>query len=169
MSTPQLLRWGVGLSAAVVALAVVLRLQQPLQNADPDSQTFCYQGVRTHDEARPSARCFTVSSGVFTDVSTRDDLAAATVPGYAIPGLWDGHGHLLPYGEFLHSVDLFGSSSFGDVRTRLVDYVKVNPNVGTRKEWLRGIGWDQTAFGRMPTAVSVILLLNNSADRNRRI
>jgi hypothetical protein len=81
-----------------------------------------------------------------------------TNPGYVIPGLWDGHGHLLQYGEFLHSVDLFGSSSIGDVRSRLRNYIDSHPGAGTADNWIRGVGWDQTAFGRMPTAVSVLLL-----------
>jgi predicted amidohydrolase YtcJ len=74
--------------------------------------------------------------------------------GYAIPGLWDGHGHLLQYGEFLHSVDLFGSKSLDDVRDRIKKYLAANPGAGTKDHWLRGVGWDQSAFGRMPTAVS---------------
>lgn len=70
-----------------------------------------------------------------------------------IPGLWDGHGHLRQYGEFLHSVDLFGSSSLEEVMVRVKKYIAENPSAGSKDEWVRGIGWDQTFFGRMPTAV----------------
>jgi predicted amidohydrolase YtcJ len=76
------------------------------------------------------------------------------VSGYVIPGLWDGHGHLLQYGEFLHSVDLFGSDSLDEVRRRIKVYLQDNPGAGTSSSWLRGVGWDQTLLGRMPTAVS---------------
>lgn len=72
--------------------------------------------------------------------------------GHVIPGLWDGHGHLLQYGEFLHSVDLFGAETLDDVRERVKKYVDENAGAGTKDNWVRGVGWDQTPFGRMPTA-----------------
>lgn len=158
-----LLRWGLlTLSAAVVALAVALRLQQqPLHHSASSSSTttHCYQSVRTHDSDKPTAQCFSVTDGVFSNVMSKDELVGDSLtdvedPGYVIPGLWDGHGHLLQYGEFLHSVDLFGSESLDDVRARIKEYLEANPGAGTKDQWVRGVGWDQTAFGRMPTAVS---------------
>ena len=158
MAAPQIIRWGAGLSVVAVALAVALRMQQqPLGGLSPSSQTqtFCYQGIRTHDETRQSANCLAVSSGIFTDVFTREDSGSLDVAsGYVIPGLWGGHGHLLQYGEFLQSVDLFGSASVDEVKTRVSSYINEHPGAGTNHEWLRGVGWDQMAFGRMPTAVS---------------
>lgn len=149
MATSRLVRWGFGFSAVVVALAVLLRVRSK-------SQTYCYQGVRTLDEDKPSANCFTVSSGVFTNVFAYEKAGDGGA-GYVIPGLWDGHGHLLPYGEFLHSVDLFGSSTLDDARNRIADYLDAHPGAGRRKEWVRGVGWDQMAFGRMPTAVRSLI------------
>ncbi|KAM0333071.1 hypothetical protein ACHAQA_001729 [Verticillium albo-atrum] len=158
MSNSAVVRWTVGLSAAVagvVAFAVV-RLQQPLTEADLNGpQTYCYQGIRTHDTDQPTAQCFTVEDGKFSRVFAWDDASLTTTPGFVIPGLWDGHGHLLQYGEFLHSVDLFGASSFDDVRGRLRNYVDANPDAGTSKEWIRGVGWDQNVYGRMPTAADI--------------
>ncbi|GKT90583.1 amidohydrolase 3 [Colletotrichum tofieldiae] len=156
MSATPIVRWGVGLSAAVavVALAVV-RLQQPLTGDIADAQTYCYQGIRTHDEDQPLAQCFTVSDGKFSRVFPWDDASLTTKAGYIIPGLWDGHGHLIQYGEFLYSADLFGASSLDDVRGRLRNYVDSHPNAGTEDEWIRGIGWDQNAYGRMPTAADI--------------
>lgn len=175
MATSSLLRWGLLLlSAAVVALAVALGLQQPLTGFSPTSSStsstattttqYCYRDVRTHDQEKPSARCFSVVDGLFGRVLSEDEAASDTPPadaavvvedpGYVMPGLWDGHGHLLQYGEFLHSVDLFGSESLDDVRARIKAYLDANPGAGTRDQWVRGVGWDQTAFGRMPTAVS---------------
>lgn len=78
-----------------------------------------------------------------------------------------GHGHVLQYGEFLNSVDLFGSNSLEDVRGRLESYLSDHPNAGTRKEWLRGLGWDQMALGQMPTAVSASLEICNTAGHLR--
>lgn len=157
MATPLIYRWGLALSVAALALAVLLRVQKPLQSSgDVDSQTFCYEGIRTlSEDAESTANCFTVSGGVFTHVFTRDSSTASEPelrPGHVIPGLWDGHGHLLQYGEFLHSVDLFGSSSVEEVRERIGNYLDLHPGAGSRDNWIRGVGWDQMALGTMPTA-----------------
>lgn len=164
MTASSLLRWGFVLLTALVALAVALRLQQqPLSSllSSPSSSspavTHCYKGVRTHDEDKPSAQCFSVVDGLFSRVLSEDEIpdSAEENSGYVIPGLWDGHGHLLQYGEFLHSVDLFGSQSIEDVRNRIKAYLNANPDAGTKDQWVRGVGWDQTAFGRMPTAADI--------------
>lgn len=160
---PPLVRWGSILSAIVaVVLAYSYQQQRPLLFADLGDPlpVYCYNSVRTHDSKQPSAECFSVKDGVFAGVWARDGDAAATAAdvtvseGHVIPGLWDGHGHLLQYGEFLHSVDLFGSQSLEEVRHRIKTYLAANPEAGTENHWLRGVGWDQSAFGRMPTAVS---------------
>uniref|UniRef100_A0A8H7NG38 Amidohydrolase 3 domain-containing protein n=1 Tax=Bionectria ochroleuca TaxID=29856 RepID=A0A8H7NG38_BIOOC len=167
----SLLRWTLwSLTAAIVAaFAVAYRLQQPLVGTQPSSattpssagDTYCYQGITTLDDDRPDARCFSVADGSFSHVLTDEQVAELepahvhASPGYVIPGLWDGHGHLLQYGEFLHSVDLFGCESLEDVRTRVKEYLNANPDAGSKDHWLRGVGWDQTAFGRMPTAADV--------------
>lgn len=169
-STP-LLRWGALLSVvAAVAFAVALRLQQqPLTNASLSSAvTHCYDRIRTHDPDQPSAQCFSVVDGLFSRVWTKgeDDAsvesnAVETSSGHVIPGLWDGHGHLLHYGQFLHSVDLFGSQSLDDVRSRITAYIDANTGAGTKGRWVRGVGWDQAAFGRMPTAVRLSSLASH--------
>lgn len=133
------------------------------QTAPP--QTYCYKSVQTLDGAQPAAQCFTVANGVFTEVSPQSDEhelkrrgegadVVTAAEGHVIPGLWDGHGHLVDYGEMLVQVDLFGAKTLDEVRARLRDYVKKHPESGTKSRWLRGMGWDQTDFGRMPTAVS---------------
>jgi hypothetical protein len=160
---PPIVRWGLVLPLAAVALAFYLSLDDQVQNilsslSPSPQERHCYQGVRTAfspDSAVLSADCFTVQDGKFVQVSAaapageQEDVQA----GYAYPGLWDGHGHLLQYGEFLHSVDLFRSESFDEVRRRLLGYLDRNPGVGGPDEWIRGVGWDQMALGAMPTAV----------------
>ncbi|KAI1435194.1 amidohydrolase [Xylaria sp. CBS 124048] len=121
------------------------------------AETHCYHAVRTNGPREDAGvNCFSVTpSGKFSKVfAAADDSALARTvhPGYAMPGLWDGHGHLLQYGEFLESVDLFGSISMGEVRERVHKYVDEHPGVGTAQEWIRGIGWDQMTLGAMPTA-----------------
>lgn len=199
-ASSPLLRWGLILSAVVVAFAVAFRLQQnehegeqqqqqqhPLYDStlDPDHPsssshtTYCYDGIRTLDEETPSAQCFSVVDGKFSQILTEQEATALLSEeetdnaseavsvvrnsGHVIPGLWDGHGHLLQYGEFLHSVDLFGTSTLQEVRDRIKDYLKSNPEAGSKDVWLRGVGWDQTAFGRMPTAVSSMSTLQRKS------
>lgn len=157
--SPPLVRWGSIISAiAAVVLAYSYNQQHPLLFADSGDAlpVYCYSSVRTHDSEQPSAECFSVNeNGVFAGVWARREAADVTVSeGHVIPGLWDGHGHLLQYGEFLHSVDLFGSQSLDEARDRIKAYLAANPEAGTESHWLRGVGWDQSAFGRMPTAVS---------------
>ncbi|KFA52108.1 hypothetical protein S40293_02930 [Stachybotrys chartarum IBT 40293] len=159
MAAPPLLRWGLTLSAALVAIAVAFKLQKPLADPSPSAPattTHCYRHVRTHDAEQPSAQCFSVGGGLFESVWTPDvTVQDSALDGYVIPGLWDGHGHLLQYGEFLHSVDLFGSRSLDEARARIRAYVEANPGAGSKDQWLRGVGWDQTFFGRMPTAADL--------------
>ncbi|KAK3937890.1 putative amidohydrolase YtcJ [Diplogelasinospora grovesii] len=161
--------WGLRLSFLAGCIAIVLtRLvhQIPLSLEQSGStttqQSFCYQGVRTDTTASDqNVNCFTVSDGRFTRVfsspvetETNDEgeEEVEVQSGYVLPGLWDGHGHLLQYGEFLHSVDLFGSQSVEEILSRLRAYVDSHPGAGSKDEWVRGIGWDQMALGGMPTA-----------------
>ncbi|KAI1416209.1 amidohydrolase family-domain-containing protein [Hypoxylon sp. FL1857] len=142
-------------SAAIVAVAGFIKLRQGIADYT-QTETYCYQSVRTNSPVEPYVNCFSVSpTGKFSKVfqaGEDTDLAKNANPGYAMPGLWDGHGHLLQYGEFLNSVDLFGSTSMDDVRSRVRKYTEENPQAGSKEEWLRGVGWDQMALGKMPTA-----------------
>lgn len=152
-------------AAGVVALAGLylnggeMPWPAPTSAASPIA-TYCYESITTlaSDRPVPGPHCFSVNDGRFTNVaplSTLDADTAATasiLKGHVIPGLWDGHGHLIPYGEYLASVDLFGSSDDTDVRHRLHTYLESHPDVGGRDKWLRGFGWDQMAMGGMPTA-----------------
>ncbi|KAJ4265414.1 hypothetical protein NW762_004702 [Fusarium torreyae] len=150
-----LARWGLILPLLVAAFAIAYRFQQPLTGSDKEySVTYCYKSIRTHDSQQSEAQCFSVADGVFTSVGPKD-VDQTAIDGYVIPGLWDGHGHLLQYGEFLHSVDLFGAQTLEQVRTRIKDYIAANPGAGSKDNWVRGVGWDQTFFGRMPMAADI--------------
>ncbi|KAI1380662.1 amidohydrolase family-domain-containing protein [Hypoxylon crocopeplum] len=142
-------------SAAIIALAGFIKLRQGVVDY-AYAETHCYQSVRTNSLAEPYVNCFSVSpAGRFSKVFTArpdSELARNAKLGFAMPGLWDGHGHLLQYGEFLNSVDLFGSTSMDDVRSRVRSYLDRNPGAGSKEEWLRGVGWDQMALGKMPAA-----------------
>jgi predicted amidohydrolase YtcJ len=114
------------------------------------SDSYCYETLTTLDATiDPKPNCFRVShDGLIADVYH----GKPTLKGHVYPGLWDGHGHLLQYGELLKSVDLFGSHSLEDALSRVAVYAAAHPEAGTSTQWLRGVGWDQAAFGRMPTA-----------------
>ena len=138
-------------SAILIAFSVVATLIWP------QSETYCYTSVKTLSHYPSTANCFTISSsGVFSKVFDLDAKSAEQYrrPGHVLPGLWDGHGHLLPYGESLHSVNLFGAESLSTALLRILEFAEQNSHLGSRDEWIRGIGWDQAAFaGKMPTAV----------------
>ncbi|KAI1091315.1 amidohydrolase family-domain-containing protein [Rostrohypoxylon terebratum] len=143
-------------SVLIAAIAGYYHVLLPAWSDIIPVETHCYKSVRTNLAAEPYVNCFSVSStGKFVKVfraGPDTDYAKNANPGFAMPGLWDGHGHLQQYGEFLNSVDLFGSTSMDDVRSRILAYADENPKAGSKAEWLRGIGWDQMALGKTPTA-----------------
>jgi hypothetical protein len=130
----------------------------------PASTTHCYSSVKTLAFSVPQADCFSVSNGRFSRVYADDsthDLQKLEQPrtGHVIPGLWDGHGHLVPYGELLDSVNLFGAETMQEVQQRLLQYKAARPEAGTKERWLRGVGWDQAHFnGQWPKSVCCLLL-----------
>ncbi|KAF2119693.1 amidohydrolase family-domain-containing protein [Lophiotrema nucula] len=120
------------------------------------SQTYCYASVQTLSTGVSSPDCFSVSNGKFSRVfidETSFDVTKDARTGHVIPGLWDGHGHLLQYGELMNSVNLFGTKSMKEVQSRLVDYKSRHQEAGTSEEWIRGVGWDQANFdGKWPVS-----------------
>lgn len=120
--------------------------------------THCYVSIKTLSSTLPHAECFSVFNGKFAKVfldETSFNAVKEARTGYVIPGLWDGHGHLLQYGELLSSVNLFGAESMDEVQQRLVQYKAGHSEAGTAEYWLRGVGWDQANFkGKWPVSVS---------------
>ncbi|KAL0469939.1 amidohydrolase family domain-containing protein [Neurospora intermedia] len=148
-----------------------------IRNSDSaiTAKTYCYTSVLTSAGSSREADCFSVSpDGRFTKVfhSAEDvlivgdndyfdedggnNMVVETKAGHVIPGIWDGHGHLVQYGEFLHSVDLFGASSVEMVGERVREYLqereREGSDVGSKENWARGVGWDQMVLGEMPSA-----------------
>lgn len=126
-------------------------------------ETHCYASVSTLTTGLSNAKCFSVSDGRFSRVFKDDlikqdsslDAVKEARAGYVYPGFWDGHGHLIQYGELLNSVDLFSSRSMAEVQDRLVQYKAAHPEEGTSQYWIRGVGWDQAHFnGNWPATVS---------------
>ena len=135
-------------------------------------ETHCYASVTTLSSGLANAECFSVSGGRFSRVFKNDLIkqdsslnAVKARAGYVYPGLWDGHGHLVQYGELLNSVNLFGAESMAEVQDRLVQYKADHPEEGTNQHWIRGVGWDQAKFnGLWPTTVSFCQFLRVPND-----
>lgn len=68
------------------------------------------------------------------------------------PGLIDAHCHFLAYGLGLKNIDLVGTSSWDDVKSRVASYVPAN-----QEEWIIGRGWDQNDWDNkaFPTASQI--------------
>lgn len=128
--------------------------QLPSVLLDRIATVHCYQSVNTLSTTTSTADdCFRVVNGKFTNLFRRPSSDKVN-SGHVIPGLWDGHGHLLQYGESLESVNLFGAQSIKQVQDRLLEYKQARPEVGSSTQWLRGGGWDQANFGgKWPTSV----------------
>ncbi|KAF2644553.1 amidohydrolase 3 [Massarina eburnea CBS 473.64] len=153
------------LSSLVALIGVIYQNPEPLLKPIVGSiafkiiqqlfeETHCYVTVRTNSAALPHAECFSVSDGKFKRVfldETSYDIVKEARKGHVIPGLWDGHGHLMQLGELRNSVDLFGAASMDELKSRLLQYKSVHQDVGTSEQWLRGVGWDQANFkGKWP-------------------
>lgn len=54
-------------------------------------------------------------------------------------------------------MDLFGSTSVKEAKERLTAYLVTHEGVGSKENWIRGVGWDQMVLGEMPTAVCVAI------------
>ncbi|PWW72390.1 hypothetical protein C7212DRAFT_355060 [Tuber magnatum] len=126
----------------------------------------CYQRIDTLSPANDSFTCIQASdrSGQVLHLFNRSSYsdsnngsgALDVSAGYVIPGLWDGHGHVLQYGEMLSSVKLYGAGSIDEIKRRIKEYRKKNPTHGSKEKWIRGIGWDQRNFGGvMPIAAQL--------------
>ncbi|KAL7272245.1 hypothetical protein RUND412_004953 [Rhizina undulata] len=122
--------------------------------------TYCYTRIDSFggDSGNDQFECLTVHrNGTFGKIFTPGaEEGFEKVDGYVLPGFWDGHAHLLGYGEMLGSVKLYGVENIDDVKARIKEYLKTHPKAGTRENWIRGIGWDQANFNSiMPTAADL--------------
>ena len=108
--------------------------------------------VHTMDARAPTATAFGVREGTFAAVGATESLLSAApeaprldAEGHTIvPGFIDAHAHLHALGLSLCRADLAGTSSPADVIRRLRAFVQ-EERPGDAG-WLRGHGWDQTAW-----------------------
>lgn len=76
-----------------------------------------------------------------------------------LPGLIDGHGHVLGLGQNLSLIELRGSSSELDAVQRVAEFSKHHPDL----PWLRGRGWNQVLWPEknFPTTALLDEAVNN--------
>jgi predicted amidohydrolase YtcJ len=70
-----------------------------------------------------------------------------------IPGLIDGHGHVMALGYGALQLDLSDTRSLAEAQQRIRDYAAANPSL----RWIIGRGWNQERWGlgRFPTAADL--------------
>jgi predicted amidohydrolase YtcJ len=70
-----------------------------------------------------------------------------------LPGMIDGHGHVMDLGVAAMTLDLTGTDSIANLQQRLRDYAAAHP----KDAWLIGFGWNQELWPekRFPTAADL--------------
>lgn len=70
-----------------------------------------------------------------------------------LPGMIDGHGHVMELGRDALQLDLVGTRSLAELQQRLRDYAAAHPDM----KWIQGAGWNQELWPdkRFPTAADL--------------
>jgi predicted amidohydrolase YtcJ len=70
-----------------------------------------------------------------------------------LPGLIDGHGHIMALGQSVLNLNLVGTSSVEDLQSRLRTYAASNAD----RRWIVGFGWNQESWAKKayPTAADL--------------
>ncbi|HEY8591673.1 MAG TPA: amidohydrolase [Sphingomicrobium sp.] len=76
-----------------------------------------------------------------------------------LPGIVDGHGHVMGLGFALIQLDLTGTGSIADLQGRLRDYAAAH----RQDRWLTGRGWNQELWSekRFPTAADLDVIVKD--------
>jgi hypothetical protein len=114
----------------------------------------------TLDPGHPEADAIGVRDGRIVAVGSREDLASwmgpdtrqSELPGVALPGFAEGHGHAQSVGEQLEILDLRGLS-----KQEVLDRVAASAGAAGTGDWIRGKGWDQGYWtpATFPTAADL--------------
>ena len=144
----------------VVALAAICSTVVHAQRAPQAAADLIVTNARiyTVDDARPMAAALAVKDGRVQYVGSEREALALRGPSTrmldargntVVPGIVDGHAHLLGLGFSLANVSLADTRSYDEVIRRVVDRVPKN----APGRWVQGRGWDQNKWGdtRFPT------------------
>lgn len=76
-----------------------------------------------------------------------------------MPGLIDGHGHVMELGFKAMTLDLTAAKSLDEAKAMIAAYAKANPD----RPWIIGAGWNQEqwSLGRFPTAADIDAVVPN--------
>ncbi len=145
--------------AVLVSLALLIascstqkrRVDMVLENAD----------IQTMDPNFPHAEAAAVENGkivgVGTDVGVSDHFKGRVNinlhGAYVLPGLIDGHAHMLELGLSLRTVNLSGTHSPQQV-AKLVEEASARTSLGG---WIRGSGWNAKYWHESPSEAAEIL------------
>lgn len=84
-----------------------------------------------------------------------------------LPGLIDGHGHVMDLGFAALSLDLVGTASLQELQQRLKDYAAAHPGNG----WILGAGWNQELWPTkaFPTSADLDAVVPNRPVALQRV
>ncbi|KAF3905614.1 hypothetical protein ABW21_db0200561 [Orbilia brochopaga] len=112
----------------------------------------------------PGNRSAVTDNGAFGEVWRRredvpENLASdiLDLEGWVLPGLWDGHGHIVQYGMMESGVKCYDKDKPAIINA-VVEHLERYPSRGngSSTNWIQGNGWDQAYFGgEMPTAADL--------------
>jgi predicted amidohydrolase YtcJ len=132
-----------------IAIAYTLIFAACSSSAEVD--TIVHNGqVYTVNNNFSTEQAFAVADGKIVAVGTNDEILKQykakekiDAKGQAIyPGFIDAHAHFVGYGQSLFQVDLFGTTNFDEVVSRVEKFAKEHPS----EPWIRGRGWDQNKW-----------------------
>ncbi|MEM3356955.1 MAG: amidohydrolase, partial [Candidatus Bathyarchaeia archaeon] len=114
--------------------------------------------VVTLNPHQPKAEALAVKNGKIIAVGSNEEVCKCigretkvidSGKRMIIPGLVDCHVHMRGFGQFLQRLDLRNVASIAEMKQKLKDYAKENPN----EAWILGGRWDQERFAekRFPT------------------
>jgi predicted amidohydrolase YtcJ len=111
--------------------------------------------VVTVDSAKPEAQAIAISGEKILAVGTDAEIRALVGPStrvidlhgrLAIPGLIEGHGHLMGLGESKRELDLTTARTWDEIVARVAAAARTAP----KGAWILGRGWHQEKWDRPP-------------------
>ncbi|MCJ8190595.1 amidohydrolase [Sphingomicrobium aestuariivivum] len=94
-----------------------------------------------------------VGADEMVDLAPAADKVVDMEGAHVLPGLIDGHGHVIGLGMAVLQLDVTGTASIEELKERLATYAAANPDL----PWITGRGWNQEMFAdkRFPTAADL--------------
>lgn len=126
--------------------------------------------IVTVDPDRPEAQAVAISGYTIAAVGSNEEIARYVGPNtrvidlngqLAIPGFIEGHGHYLGLGESKMLLDLTTAKHWDDI----VAMVAAAARQARPGEWIRGRGWHQEKWDRVPRPNVEGVPLHQSLDR----